>query len=886
MGEVYRARDTRLGRDVALKVLPAHLSASPELRRRLEREAKAISQLSHPHICTLHDVGREGEADFLVMEYLEGETLAHRLEKGPLPLEQALHTASEIADALDKAHRQGVVHRDLKPGNIMLTKSGAKLLDFGLAKLREAGPAEGIVPDSALPTQARPLTEEGKIVGTYPYMAPEQLEGGKADTRTDIFAFGAVLYEMVTWQRAFEGKSRVSLIAAILSSDPRPISELQPMTPPLLERVVKRCLAKDPDERWQSAGDLAIELVWIAEGAAELGPAHPGSGRRHQGHLARGLRRLLPWAVAAVASTTALVSWLAQGALLDDSTASGPTRFAMELNSDQSPALDFGGHLAVSRDSRRLAWISPAEPQRRIYTRSMDEIDIRPIPGTEGVEPPLLLLSPRGDSVAFFRDGALWKTRVEGGITIRLFESEDTSRVWSGDWGDGEIILSQHFSGLVRIPEEGGVPEVLTAPDRERQENQHAQPHILPGGRGILHAVAIGNYNDNHVAVFDREKGEHRILIEDAMDAWYVSSGHLVYLRKGILFAAPFDLERLELSGSATPVLSGVQMDVQEGRNGLVVASRNGTLAHVPDLGLPARRLAWVDRDGKTEFLPLAPGAYRLPKLSPDGTTVVLGRREHHLEHVVLYDLARNVLSEFTSEGSSNFYPVWAPDGSTIVFSSNRLGQWNLFAKDVSSGASAVHLLRSSNEQFPLSWSSDGGVLAYLSRMAGDFSDVLFLSVDDVDAKPARLLSTQSYWADAEFSPGGDWVALVSTQEGQPEVFVQQVSRDGGVSGGRTKVSRDGGLQPVWSRDGRELFFRSLDGIRLLAVKIQTEPELRVGEETVLLQGLRMPLFNDYDLSPDGSRFLMVLDEEPPETVPLVVTLNWIEELQRLVPTD
>src|SRR5712691_7545565 len=508
MGEVYRARDTRLDRIVAIKVLPAHLADEPERRERFEREARTIASLNHPHICVLHDIGRQDGIDFLVMEYLEGETLGQRLMKGPLPLEQVLQYAIEISDALDKAHRKGVTHRDLKPGNIMLTKSGSKLLDFGLAKLKqEAAPAN--VQLSELPTASDPLTAKGTIVGTLQYMAPEQLEGKEVDARTDIVELGAIVYEMATGKRAFEGKSQASVIGAILKDDPPSITSLQPMTPPALDRVVKRCLAKDRDERWQTARDLDVELKWIAGGGsqASLAPIAAGKGIRALGR--RGLL-LITGALLLVAIVIGLAIWNLKptaAPLLQP-----VTRTVIDLPPGQQLAgLENGRAVALSTDGAHLAYVARQGGTQQIYLRAMDSLEARPIPGTEGAINPFF--SPDDQWVGFFVGGKLKKVSVNGGAVMTLGDAGATPP--GASWGSqGMITFASPLVGaLQQVSDAGGTPQALTR--REKGEVSHRWPEFLPGGSAVLFATGATNTNwtSAQVAVHSVGTGARRNLV-------------------------------------------------------------------------------------------------------------------------------------------------------------------------------------------------------------------------------------------------------------------------------------------------------------------------------------------------------------------------------------
>ena len=548
MGEVYRAKDPRLNRIVAIKVLPPHLADSPELRERFEREARTIASLNHPHICTLYDIGHQDGTDFLVMEYLEGETLAQRLVKGPLPLEQVLRYAIEIADALDKAHRKGVTHRDLKPGNIMLTKSGTKLLDFGLAKLKqEVAPAN--VQLSQLPTANEPLTAQGTIVGTLQYMAPEQLEGKDVDARADIFAFGAVVYEMATGKKAFEGKSQASLISAIMSSDPPPISTLQPMTPPALDRVVKRCLAKEPDDRWQTARDLHQELKWIAEGGSQGGvtAAATVGGTR----LTR--RSILFSAVAILIVAVIVGSAIWNLKPLPTPPPKPVTRTVITLPPGQQLAgLDNSPAVALSPDGTHLAYVARQGSVQQLYLRAMDSLESRSIPGTEGAVSPFF--SPDSQWLGFFASGKLKKVSISGG-TAMTFGDAAAPYSHGGSWGSQGIIAfaPTNVSALQQVSDAGGAPQPLTR--LEKGVVGHRWPEFLPGGKAVLFTAGGvgGTWTDARVAVQSVGNSERHNLVQAGTQPHYAPSGHLIYAQGGNLMAVPFDPTRLVLTGAARP---------------------------------------------------------------------------------------------------------------------------------------------------------------------------------------------------------------------------------------------------------------------------------------------------------------------------------------------
>jgi Tol biopolymer transport system component len=867
MGEVYRARDTRLDRDVALKVLPAHLSASPELQRRLEREAKAVSQLSHPHICTLYDVGREGETDFLVMEYLEGETLAHRLEQGPLPLDQALRTAGEIADALDKAHRQGVVHRDLKPGNIMLTKSGAKLLDFGLAKLREASSGEGAGIESALPTQARPLTEEGKIVGTYPYMAPEQLEGKAADARTDIFAFGAVLYEMVTGKRAFEGKSRASLIAAIMSSEPRPITELQPMTPPLLDRVVRRCLAKDPDERWQSAGDLAAELGWIAEGLAQR--EEPAPSRAAPWKLVHAV-----WAGATVALLAGLV-WSLSRAPEPGSIPRSPVRAVLPMAAGEEIAV--ARHLpfsvgrpsvALSPDGSKMALVVADDDSTRLHLRVLAEAESTPVAGTEGGFDPFF--SPDGEWLGFFTEDRVKKVSLRGGEAVTLSEAPNPM---GGVWSEDDTVVFSAWQGerLARVSAFGGEPEPLELPAGYFSVYW---PAALPGGEAVLLTAFEPSVSANSdfwsLLAYFPDTGHAKVLLHGGAFARYVPTGHLLYARGGALHAAPFDVQRIEVTGASTPVLDGVRVELNGAAQ--VSCSRDGTLVYVPGGAMSVAEFTWVGRDGAAKPLGIPPRAFGTFQLSPEGRRLAVVVNDRRQE-IWTYDLERGTRNTLAAEGT-NESPIWAPDGARVAFLSVRDGRGVVFSM-APDGGDAPDELTEAQERllYPSSWTPDGKALVLDSWSAGAGTALWILPWQDEREVRPFLDTPASEWG-SDLSPNGRWIAYTSDVAGRFEVYVQPFPE-----GGRTwTISTSGGEEPIWSPKGDELFYR--DGDRLLAVPVSIEPKVAAGKPQEAFRGSFLNVWGrSYDVGPDARRFLLLRSVAEEGHQPQLI-LNWFEELK------
>ena len=553
MGEVYSATDTRLDRTVAIKVLPERMADDPQRRERFEREAKAVSSLNHPHICTLHDVGEQDGTHYLVMELVEGDTLAARLEKGRLPLDQALEYAIQIADALDKAHRQGIVHRDLKPGNIMLTKSGVKLLDFGLAKLKGDAGSASTFSQMATADASKPLTAEGSIIGTLQYMAPEQLEGKDADARTDIFAFGAVVYEMVTGKKAFEGKSQVSLMAAILEHEPRPMTEAQEMTPRALDHVVRTCLAKDPEGRWQSALDLMREVKWVAGSDSE---------DRQESVSQSKLQSKLTWVAAIV--IMGIVAGVA-GWVLKPEAPGAVIRLSHVLPADQLLTRGIRGPLAIAPDGSRMAYVA----NRQIYVRAMESLDSTPIPGTEEA-PTNLFFSPDGQWIGYWSgiDGQLKKIPVTGGVPVSL--SDIANPFGPPIWGTDDNIVFGQREGVTQVSANGGTPELLI--ERGGEGNNLGNPQILPDGRSVVFEVGGAG---GQIAVQSLESGQRKILFPGGSPR-YVPTGHLVYVVDGVLFAVPFDLDTSEVVGGPLAVVGGPVY----GRS--YALSDSGTLVFVP----------------------------------------------------------------------------------------------------------------------------------------------------------------------------------------------------------------------------------------------------------------------------------------------------------------
>ncbi len=870
MGEVYRARDARLERTVAIKVLPSHLSQNPEFRQRFEREAKTISALSHPHICALHDIGHQDGTDYLVMEFLEGETLTDRLAKGPLPLEQALRYGIEMADALDKAHRQGVIHRDLKPGNVMLTKSGVKLVDFGLAKFGAPHAAQ-FSSATALPTQEPDLTAEGTILGTLQYMAPEQLEGKEADGRTDIFAFGAVLYEMATGRKAFSGTSQASLISAIMKEEPAPISTIQPMTPPVLDRVVKTCLTKDPDERWQTAHDVMLQLKWIAEGGSQTGLLAPVTAQHKT-------RERVIWASAGfalAAMAAAIVFWVLAGLSASPLSTPQPVkRVTIKLPDTEPLALAKFAPLGIGRtsialspDGSLLAYAAERNGKSQLYLRALDQFDAKPIPGTEGAYNPFF--SPDGRSLGFFSENKLKKVSLQGGEPVTLCEA----RIPHGaSWGPDDTIVFGDSEGfnLSQVPASGGKPQVF------KLEGLRAfYPEFLPGGKAVLFSI-ISSYNPDYyqIAVLSLATGERRVLLEGGTNPRYAASGHIVFARAGTILAAPFDLSRLTVTGPAVTLIEGIR--TEEWGAAQFALSPEGTLVYVS--GAPAwiGKLTWVDHQGISKPLAAPAQAYGPVRISPNGQRLVVSVAGA-TNDVWIYDLARETFTRLTTEGF-NDRPLWTQDGKRVIYWSSAPNQVQLISK-LADGSGAEEVLTTSKYlRGPASWSPDGKLLAFHEQR--DTGLDLWMLPLEGDRQPYPWLKTKFNEWGAAFSRDGNWIAYCSDESGQYEIYVRAYP---GL-GGKLKISTSGGEEVVWSPDGRKLFYR--DGLKWMSAAVQTQPEFRAEAPKEMFEGpyLNVPGVS-YDVAPDGQHFVMIEEnQKQAPTTQLNIVLNWFEELKRRVP--
>ena len=848
MGEVYRARDTRLNREVAIKVLPDHLSGNPELRERFEREARAISQLSHPHICVLYDIGKQEGADYLVLEYLEGETLGMRVRRGPLPTDQVLKYGAQMADALDKAHQHGVVHRDLKPDNVMLTKSGIKLLDFGLAK--PVLGAVGVASSGAATMTHSPLTTEGTLVGTFQYMAPEQLEGQEADARSDIFGLGCVLYEMVTGRRAFEGKSTAKVVAAIMTTEPAPMTALSPLTPAPLERAVKKCLAKDPEERWQSAGDLSSELRWIAESGSESGMAIPAPVRSQ--------RKLLRWVAIALVAAAGILT----GFLLRRPAAQPVLRMAVNL--PPSSSLVQGQPAVLSPDGQMVVMtLTDVDGKGKFWTRSLSSDTAQPMAETEGAVSPFW--SPDSQYIGFFAaDGKLRKISAAGGGHAEAVGSIPWA-VYGGTWNrEGMIVFSSGHLGLYQISASGGT--AVKVPIAEKDQAAYRWPSFMPDGKRVL----VTNESLGGIFAVSLATGQVQLVLPgENSPAQYVEPGYLLFLRGGILLAQPFDAGSLRTTGSAQSVAESVSTGTS------FSVSRNGLLLYQT---ASEAQLTWVDPDGKKISTVGDPGYLSSPYLSPDGryamvTVLPPGQKNQKLW---LYDLNQGTASPFTFGNGDDLYPTWSPDSRQVAFASTRGGsQEDIYVKPVGGGSSEQLVLGDEGNKEPDRWSADGRYILFdYTSTKTKATDIWALPMFG-DHKPFPVVQGPEIDYYGMFSPDGKWVAYESDESGRGEIYVVPFPGPGG----KWQVSTRGGLQPLWP-PGKELLYWGVDS-RMFAVEYATQgPNFIAGKSRVLFGGRSWASAAGFDVSRNDKRWLFALPVGEPNASPLILTTNWTAMLK------
>jgi len=880
MGEVYRARDTRLDRAVAIKILPPHLSSNIELKARFEREARAVSALNHHHICHLYDIGLQDGTSYLVMEYLEGESLADRLYKGALPLKQTLHIGIQIAEALTAAHRAGILHRDLKPGNIMLTAGGAKLLDFGLAKTSPtlAGtPAVGVsgmtplaptmtIAELSLPTKA--LTEQGTVVGTFQYMAPEVLQGAEADARSDIFSLGCVLYEMATGRRAFEGKSQLSVLTGILEKDPEPISRVQPTSPAMLDHIVKTCLEKNPDDRFQTAHDVGVQLKFVAEGGTQAGVA--SSAQKHSP---------LGWIVAAAALLIALVS-IAYVSLSSRPSAVVRSSLLPPPGTSFATMTPTSGPPVLSPDGTRLAFTARDEKGKvLLYVRALTSLAAQPVAGTEGAMYPFW--APDSRRIGFFIPGKLMKIDANGGLPQTLCEASPTGGRGAAWSKQGVIVFNpQAVRPLLRVSESGGVPEPATK--LGASENSHRWPQFLPDGKHFLYwSRGLGGPQDDTLHVGLLGSPETKVVLKGTTMATY-ASGYLLFMRDTRLLAQPFDLRRLEVTGEAATLAEGITLNELSARP-VFSASENGTLVYQYSAVPAIWNLLWFTRDGKqVGSIPQQGAPYFSPSLSWDGNRLAVSFASSlGISGVWIFDLQRGTRTRITFENGIQHDMIWPPDGKTVLYGSLIGGVNHIYAKAADGSGSERTILASGDaSEVPSSISPDGRYLVYVRRAltATQTSNDLWVLPLFGDGKPFPIVQTSFDDINAAVAPNGKWMAYQNDESGRTEIYI--TAFPGG--GAKWQVSTTGGISAHWRRDGKELFF--LDAANnVMAVDIDTlGSTIRLGSPHALFSAVGARRGSGpFDVTADGKRFLINSGDVKESGEPMTLVVNWTSELKK-----
>ena len=901
MGQVYRARDAELNRDVALKFLPDAFASDPDRLARMTREAQTLAALNHPNIAAIYGIEKSDGMRALVMELVEGEDLAQRIARGPIPLAELLPIARQIAEALEAAHEHGIIHRDLKPANIKIREDGVvKVLDFGLAKAtepRRASGAAAVREDSPPVKHPADLTAARMILGTPAYMSPEQSKGRAADQRSDVWAFGVVLYEMLTGQHPFKGDDPSEILASVLTQQPD-WTVLPAATPPMIRRLLHRCLEKDRTRRLADMADARLDIDEALSGSDDQPPVTL--------HISR-TRERLAWGAALLLVGVAAVATIAR-ATRPSSTRPETTRAILSV----APAGEISGAnpleqrvaarptrtaVALSPDGKTLVFGAIWGGTQQLYARAMDGLNATPIPGTTGGYSPFV--SPDGQWVGFGANGELRKVPLTGGPSVTLCKA---AALFGVSWGDDDSIVfaTQRNGGLWHVPATGGTPEALTTP--QPGEYSHRLPHMLPGSRAVIFTILKGPslWDDAQIVVRSLETGKQIVLVTGGADGRYVSTGHVIYVRLGTMMAVPFDPVRLAVTGGATGVIDGVMQAADRGRSyisntlaGQFTVSDTGALVYLTGGAVTAadRLLAWVDRHGASQALAAPPRSYSGPRLSPDGRRVVVYTLGPHLVWSV--DIPRGALSPVTVDGPSD-HGVFSPDGKRIVFRSAAGGsEGNLYWKAADGSGAAERLTTSARSQTPSSWSPDGTTLAFVEEgeSQGFFQfDIRVLSMNDRSTR--AVIHTAANEVTPEFSPDGQWLAYVSNESGRHEVYVQPYPGPGE----RHLISTNGGEQPAWSENGRELFYvqgglmNPPAGVpTLMSVKVETTRAFRAGTPEVVFESpdLSTPWGRNYDVAPDGQRLLLTLKKEPttnPAPTQMIFVQHWFEELKRLVP--
>ena len=860
MGEVYKARDTRLDRTVAVKVLPESIVNTADLRSRFDREAKAISRLNHPNICTLYDVGHQEGIDFLVMEYLEGETLGHRLTKGPLPIADLFTFAVQIADALDTAHKKGLVHRDLKPTNIMLTKDGAKLLDFGLAKLQtSSGP---LASPSAI-TMTTPVTGEGTILGTLQYMSPEQLEGKDVDGRSDIFSFGAILYEMATGKRAFEGKSQASLIASIIKEQPQPVCQVVPLSPPMLDRVIRQCLEKDAEHRWQSAADLKQALQWISEGGSQVGIPVTVSARRR-------LRERVLWGVlvilAAVCATLGIKSI----------TRTAPVPKVARWMIPPAPGLAMITWPRLSPDGTMIAFqAADTMGQAGVYIRPLNSLESHLLVKLQNQDS-RPFWSPDSKRLAFFDMGQLKKVSIEGGLAQIVCEAVGAD----GSWGSKGIILfdGSRADSIRQVPASGGVPSAASRIDRSHGERMSAWPCFLPDGEHFLFLADVDSLAEEYTLKVGSIRSLEATILTRVNSRVEYAGGYVLYLKNQLLVAHRFDPNRLQFIGEPVPLSGSISA---AGERALFSVSGDGTLIYQRGQSGDSRSIIRLTRRGDSTTAIGPPGPYGDFSLSPDNSRIAYGliAEQANSSDIWVLDLKRDIASRLTFGPAFNYWPIWNTDGTKVIFTSNRTtGRYSVWQRNANGTGTDEKIFALDTCDVSITGFSRDGATAVLGLYCGDNFDIWMLATATGKVEP--LLAQPYAEMRGALSPNGRFLAYQTDETGRPEVYIRELS----PTGGKWQVSADRGRAPLWRADGRELYYITPD-FDFMAVPVSYDRGLDIGTPVRLFNHRYIYAgyytFVPYSVTNDGQHFFVLAPAEQGNTAEFIVVQNWAEELKK-----
>ena len=883
MGEVYRAEDTKLGREVAIKVLPEAVANDPERLIRFEREARVLAALDHPNIAAIHGLEEADGRQLLVMELVEGETLAERIGHGRVPLDEALPLALQIAEALEAAHEKGIIHRDLKPANVKVTPQGqVKVLDFGLAKALEEERPQGDLANS--PTLTAAATQAGIILGTAAYMSPEQAAGMPVDKRADIWAFGVVLAEMLTGRQQFQGKTVSHVLAAVLQSEPEWGEQAAGLPQPVVE-LLERCLRKEATQRLQAIGDARIVLeeyladpeAWKRQGVeAVVAPVAAGPV----------WKRALPWALLGLAVAGLGVALWRLGRS-DGTPQAPPSRFTVQTPVEGPLMRGYGASAVLSPDGGRIAYVfGTSDGDTEIYLLSFDQWEGIKIAGGSGQEGPYQpFFSPDGEWVGFVTLTELKKAPVAGGTPITLCKVNfSRGATWSED---GTIVFAaDQSSGLSRVPDVGGEPQPLTQLDQGKGESTHRWPQALPGGRAVLftsHTNAT-DFDAATLEVVSLSNGERKVIHQGGYYGRYVPSGHLVYINQGTIFAVAFDLDKLETHGTAVPMVEAVSTNPANGGAQFSVAA-DGRLAYLTGSATAEERgIFWVDREGVGSPLWSERRNYSEPAMSPDGGRIAISAEIDSNWDIWVLDLDRQVTTRLTFDPGEDVTPVWSPDGAWIAFSSQRDGTANLYRKAADGSGEAVRLTESTDSQYPGSWSTDGRLLAFMQQDSATLWDLWLLPLEE-GGEPEPFLATPFVEVDPRIAPDGRWIAYASMESGRAEIYVRTLASDQG----KWQVSSSQGTSPAWSADGGELFFRSSDG-SIQVVQVETgAPTFRAGRPQTLFSGdyTHAGTITYYAVAPDGQHFVMFRGEEgeaEQNQDQVRIVLGWLDELEELVP--